>query len=103
MSWALPAEVTPAHAWLLQRLLTEQLKVTLRYERGLTYDVEVSTENYQDCRLFTLSVEVPPEDLPLTQDLLWQALRAPTKPSLSRRSRGSSMGYYDQTTLAWVC
>jgi predicted Zn-dependent peptidase len=56
------------------RLLKTRLTQVLRYRQRFTYTVGVSSVTYQDCRNFCISVEVPPDAVRQTQEILWQVL-----------------------------
>jgi predicted Zn-dependent peptidase len=72
--WALPGTCDAYQLWLFKEMLEILLTQELRYERGLTYDVEVSSVNYQDSYHLCISLEVPPDAVEQTQEILWQVL-----------------------------
>jgi predicted Zn-dependent peptidase len=73
-SWALPTQFDDARLWILRNLLQEQLTHELRIVRGSTYEVSVYWRYYQDCSGMTIAVEVPPEAIPTTQEIIWNIL-----------------------------
>jgi predicted Zn-dependent peptidase len=57
---------------LLETILTEEL----RYQRSLTYDVDVHYEYYQDCRTLQIQFEISPHVIEMAKDLVWQVIRS---------------------------
>lgn len=73
-SWALPSSFPCYPVWIVRQMIEDQLTRILREEQGLTYDVDVQSEFYHDCRSLTIALEVPPDSVHAVQEIVWHVL-----------------------------
>lgn len=74
--WVIPSQFSRYCIRIASEMLEHVLLEELRYKQLLTYQVDVNYEYYQDCWTLQIELEVAPEMLAVTQELLWNTLRS---------------------------